>query len=500
MKASSDLFDLIKSLNKSEKRYIQLNAVHAGDKDYMKLFAAIDKQNEYDEGIIKKKLSKERFIKRLPAVKNYLYEFIMKSLAAYYADLSADSRIRHFLNYSEILFDKKLFGQSLKVLSKAKKIALKYNKNLFYYDILQAEQLLFQSSGMLKEIELHSNEFYIESKKILGEEDNFVEYKKLFYQVYIRYQKGGLLRDKDDLKQLNLLMGDPLLKSEEKALTVEGKRTFNLIYVYYSYLIGNTEAAYKYTKRLTEFVYPSDDLKGEIKYISSIRNLLSTQYTLKKFEDMETALKKLHQIIPRSEHSTIILDYCLGLEISLYIDTGRIQKAIAVLPKAELAIKNNDRNLKRSEYLLLQFNIAIVYFTAEEYSKCLHWINNILNEKSYQRKDIIACVKIMNLLVHYELGNTELLEYLLRAYAKEIKDNSFFIERTFVEFAKNSLCKIASQKDMLSALSGLKEKIIGMISSESEKKLLDAFDLTVWIDSKISNKKMEVILQQRYQK
>ncbi len=175
MKASSDLFDLIKSLNKSEKRYIQLNAVHAGDKDYMKLFAVIDKQNDYDEGIIKKKLSKERFIKRLPAVKNYLYEFIMKSLASYYADLSADSRIRHFLNYSEILFDKKLFGQSIKALSKAKKIALKYNKNISYYDILQAEQQLFQSSGRLKEIELHSEKFYSESKKILGEENNFVE-------------------------------------------------------------------------------------------------------------------------------------------------------------------------------------------------------------------------------------------------------------------------------------------------------------------------------------
>jgi len=290
-----------------------------------------------------------------------------------------------------------------------------------------------------------------------------------------------------------------LLSSEEKAPTIESKRTFNLIYVYYSYLIGNTEAAYKYTKRLTEFVYPSDDLKGEIKYISSIRNLLSTQYTLRKFADMEVSLKKLHEVIPRSEHSTIILDYCLGLEIALYIDTGRIQKAIAVLPRAELAIKNNDRNLKRSEYLLLQFNIAIVYFTAQEYNKCLFWINNILNEKNYQRKDIIACVKIMNLLVHYELGNAELLEYLLRGYAKEIKDNSFFIERTFVEFAKNTFGKVVSKKEILPALSQLKEKILGMISSESEKKLLDAFDITVWIDSKISNKKMEAILQQRYQ-
>jgi len=54
MKESIALFDLIKTLTKSEKRYIKLFfKLQEGDKKYEQLFDAIHKQNEYDERKIK---------------------------------------------------------------------------------------------------------------------------------------------------------------------------------------------------------------------------------------------------------------------------------------------------------------------------------------------------------------------------------------------------------------------------------------------------------------
>mgnify|MGYP000023314336 CR=1 FL=1 len=59
MKPSNELFQLIKSLTKSEKRYFKLSSsLQSGEKNYMKLFDIIEIQDEYDEPAIKQKFKK----------------------------------------------------------------------------------------------------------------------------------------------------------------------------------------------------------------------------------------------------------------------------------------------------------------------------------------------------------------------------------------------------------------------------------------------------------
>ena len=55
MRASDNLHALIKSLTQTEKRFFKLSAsIHKGERNYMKLFEAIDKQREYDEVALRK--------------------------------------------------------------------------------------------------------------------------------------------------------------------------------------------------------------------------------------------------------------------------------------------------------------------------------------------------------------------------------------------------------------------------------------------------------------
>lgn len=58
MKPSTELHDLIKSLNKSEKRFFKLHsALQSGPKNYLKIFEAVDDQEVYDEELLKKKFA-----------------------------------------------------------------------------------------------------------------------------------------------------------------------------------------------------------------------------------------------------------------------------------------------------------------------------------------------------------------------------------------------------------------------------------------------------------
>ena len=64
MKVTDDLFQLIKSLDQSEKRYFKIfSTMHIKDSEenkYIMLFDAIDKQSEYDEDEIRKKFKNEK--------------------------------------------------------------------------------------------------------------------------------------------------------------------------------------------------------------------------------------------------------------------------------------------------------------------------------------------------------------------------------------------------------------------------------------------------------
>ena len=132
MKASDDLFQLIKSLTKSEKGYFKkINSIHIrGEKNnYMRLFEAIDRQEAFDEHKIILQFKGDAFTNQLSVAKNYLYNLILKSLEQYYS--SINSELRSLLNQIEILFNKKLFKQAEKILERAKKTAQKY-ENIHY--------------------------------------------------------------------------------------------------------------------------------------------------------------------------------------------------------------------------------------------------------------------------------------------------------------------------------------------------------------------------------
>jgi hypothetical protein len=63
MKPSNELFELIKSLTKSEKRFFKLqSSLQSGDKNYIRLFDTIDKMSEYDEEEVKSNFKGEKFI------------------------------------------------------------------------------------------------------------------------------------------------------------------------------------------------------------------------------------------------------------------------------------------------------------------------------------------------------------------------------------------------------------------------------------------------------
>src|SRR5687768_13856793 len=129
MVKKGNLFLLIKSLSKSEKRYFRMNATMTGrDVNYLQLFDAIESQKEYDEVEIRKNLKGKKFLSQLHVTKIYLTELILKSLKNYHSNTSVHSKLFDLLKDIELLFDKELYDLCHYKIEKAEQLANKYEK------------------------------------------------------------------------------------------------------------------------------------------------------------------------------------------------------------------------------------------------------------------------------------------------------------------------------------------------------------------------------------
>lgn len=119
-----------------------------------------------------------------------------------------------------------------------------------------------------------------------------------------------------------------------------------------------------------------------------------------------------------------------------------------------------------------------------------------MNDKSSYRLDYKALARIMNIIIHYELKNFILLEYELKSLKRflEKRDKIFQFEKAVLHtFSK--LIKISRGDDILFELRELRSAIIELNKDEYERKANEYLDVVTWVDSKMSGKSFEEIIQ-----
>ncbi|MBK8392059.1 MAG: hypothetical protein IPL23_23565 [Saprospiraceae bacterium] len=101
----------------------------------------MDKQKDLNEPQILQKL-KDTDKSQYSNLKRHLYKQIMISLRMIYIQKKADIEIREYLDFVDILYSKGLYIQSLKLLEKAKGLALKSNNDILSFLYLKLKRPL----------------------------------------------------------------------------------------------------------------------------------------------------------------------------------------------------------------------------------------------------------------------------------------------------------------------------------------------------------------------
>ena len=139
--ASLQLFELISSMTRSEKRYFKIYIrTHASkhEKDYVQLFGLVEQQEQYDEESIIETIQKSGPTQRFAVLKHRLFEKILDALESYKRSTDESMRLRHEINRAQVLMDRGMERVAAALLSKVEEQAMRIEE---YETVLDARAL-----------------------------------------------------------------------------------------------------------------------------------------------------------------------------------------------------------------------------------------------------------------------------------------------------------------------------------------------------------------------
>ena len=505
---SSKLFDLIKSLSGSEKRYFKLfvNA-RGGDKSnkYIQLFDAIDHQAVYDEEELKNFIYKGEPIqsRKYSELKAYLFDLILKSLQAYDEKSSAEFKLKSLLLSVRALYKRAHYDHAKEVLQKAMKLAQQYEFFNSIIEILKWKKSIAYAEADIPYIDKKLTEIERQEGDCLQQLQNIAAYKNIFYRLIVSIRKDSLLRDEEKVTRLNEFIRHPLLKDVRSAHSHRAQVLYHRIYSLYYFTTLQYQKLYNTCTTLLEMMEAKPHFLQEdvSDYISTLGNHSACCGLLEKFDEVSVCLEKFRKIRPNTLHDElrIHMEYYTK-KFSLCIFTGHFEEGLsALLAHQKEAQRFDHRFFERGRFY---FQYFYIYFGIGDYDKALEYLNHWLNlPRSIERQDLQSLARILNLMIHFEMGNQMLLEYLLRATYRFLRSRNRVheFERLVLHFIRES-GKFRSAKELRAGFIQLKKDFEALAEIPSEKVMFQYFDFIAWVDSKIRNISFAEVVREAYNK
>ncbi|MES2589709.1 MAG: hypothetical protein V4622_12075 [Bacteroidota bacterium] len=502
MKPSTELFKLVKSLTKSEKRFFKMSsALQSGDKNYLKIFDVIEKQEEYDEEAIKKEFKKETFIKHLPSEKNHLYRLILKSLRSFYSEQSVSSILKQEIKNVEILYNKALYKECEKFVARAKTLAADYEKFYYWYELISWQKKLLEEAYEEGEFSTNLDELVTEEELVIAKLRNLAEYQVIYSKVNLIFRSGGFTRNEKERKIVEDIADYHLIKGKNTALS---KKAASICY-YIKGLCAATNRNYadsfQFFNRTREILDSNPKIKEDSpqRYVMTMFHLLRCYIDSSDFEsakNMLVELRSLNEIksFNSTDISIKIFANTYNQELNLLHKMGEFAKSVDLIQEIDKKVAIIKDKLSKEQELLFLYNKAYSYFGIGEYKKSLSYLIEVLNDNEQNlRQDIYSFARLLNLIVHFELENYDYLEYVIKSTNRYLSkyEKDYKIEDVLIKNIKK-LAKATNSISQLEIFEAMNDEINVLIKDHHEQVLLEYFDITAWIKSKLNKTKFSV--------
>lgn len=506
-RSTDSLFQLIHSLQKSEKRnfklYVQRNSSN-NDLKVVQLFDAIDKMSVYDESTL---ITRTSSIKKqqLPNIKAHLYRQILSSLRLLESSENIDLQLHEQLDFARILYNKGLYHQSLKILEKIKETARLSNQLNFLIEVLIMEkkiETLHITRSMQDRADELTNDINIANEHLVKQS----KLSNLALQLYSWYIKNGLARNKEDENEVEDYFDRHLTEEINNPEGFYEKLYYSQSYCWYAFIRQNYLLYYRHTQKWVN-LFLDEPMMIEIEtgnYIKGLHNLLNAHFTLRNYSGFEKTLALFEEfsnsdIVNRNDNNKIqVFVYLYIAKINQHFLEGTFKEGLKIVPEITQKLEEYNLFLDQHRTLIFYYKIASLYFGAGDFDNAIDYLNKIINWKVNLRNDLQCYARLLHLIAHYELGNFQLLEYLIKTVYRFMAkmQNLSLVEEEIFKFLGKSFYLTA--KKLKPAFEKLLNTIRQFETSKFETRAFAYLDIISWLESKVNDKQTYEIIREKY--
>jgi len=500
------LFVLVKSLSKSEKRQFKLYVGRLGvntDAKFLALFNLLDKLKRYDEkailgsGIVKKT--------QLSNLKAHLYKQILVSLRLNPVNQNIRVQIREQLDFATILYQKGLYKQSLKILDKAKGIAIDNEEKNIAYEIVELEKII-ETQYITRSIPDRADELVMQAKKLSEQNVMTSKLSNLSLQLYGMMLKVGYVRNDEDLHRVRRYFSDHLPEYKIEDLGFRERLWLYKAHLWYSFLIQDFLSCYKYASKWVDLFYDNKKMiyLNPVFFLKGNHYLLESLFFVKYSSQFKETLEKLEAIVGDKEFSkndnisSLAFLYIYSNKLNLHFLEGTFDKGLYLVKIIEYGITKHSDRIDQHHIMIFYYKIACLYFGVGDNKTCIKYLKKIIDNKSLKmREDLMCFARVLSLVAHYEAGMDYHLEIQLKStYKFLLKMNDLqAVQKEMIKFLRN-LGDIYPH-ELKAEFQKLYDELKKYEDHPYEKRAFLYLDILSWLESHLQNKPVGQIIREK---
>ncbi len=497
--SNKDLYDLVKSLTKSEKRFLKLNAAANNFPDHLiEFFNVLEKEPDFVAELFKKKNEAEE-----------LYTFILKSLRLFYAENNASFVIKDEITNVLNLFDKAQYKQCRKILNKQKQEAYLYERFHFVLELISLEKQLISIETQFNISQNTLENLIKEEEDVIKKAKNLGEYTLLFSRINLNTRQKNKAKTQEDLDTIASILNSPLLKNEKLIYSSKSRIIYHHCRSILFCRCQDNQSREVECQLLLDLMDKEPALIEEMpnRYITTLNNLINIAFEERKFK---TCLKRIEDLQLKSDKKAFnttdlqlkSITSVLNAKLSLYTNLGKQKDAENVVKEIEVILNQYEDKISNEDKIVFDYNIAIMNTYFGNYKKAQTYITRVLNQgNKLLREDLQSFARILNIGLNYELNNLKQISYIILTLKENLKNQiSHFKTETliltyFEKLANLKLQKASSEKEIFESFQkDLKE----VMKDPHETNVNFYFEIELYVQSKLSGISMHKLVSEKY--
>lgn len=500
------LFALIKSLSKSEKRQFKLYVGRLGgnaESNFLALFNLMDKSLTYDEKqiLLKTNIKKQQ----LSNSKAHLYKQLLVSLRLSPIHQNVRSQLREQIDFATILYNKGLYNQSLKILGKAKNIAIENEEHTLAYEVVEFEKTI-ESQYITRSLSNRADDLSIEAKKLIKKNVMIGKLSNLSLQLYSWLLKKGFAKNEEELETVAHYFNSQLPKYNFGSIGFKEKLFLYMAYLWYSLITQDFVSSFRYAQKWIDIYDAKPEMKklNPVFYLKGYNYLLESLFMIKHHKKFRLTLDRFKADIEQKNFlfndntESIANVYYYQNKLNLYFLEADFKGGVAYVPTVIEKIGEFKNKIDEHHIMVFYYKIGCMYFGVSDYENSILYLNKIIKNKDLaMREDLLCFSRVLNLVAHYEAGIDENIDALIKStYKFLIKMNDLqAVQKKMIVFLRSLTDLYPSE--LKSAFKKLHSELLEYENHPYEKRAFLYLDIIAWLESNIEGVSIAEIIKRK---